>query len=260
MRKISSLDSVRRAPHRGVVLRSQGIPPGHTVSEQLGALIERAVTLYESLSRPQGITAEISLADFQVVFHGEGDNTLPAPLPGIVERADGLALFAVTVGDPVSDRIQELFRENDPATACILDGIASERAEAAATILAAEFGDFLRNAGRLNPDGVVLPYSPGYCGWHITGQRKLFAFLAPEDIGIRLSPSCLMSPIKSLSGVLVAGAPVIHDFDNDFEFCLDCATWECRARIASLAQLSPQKDQRSHHGDLGEYREEPHRR
>jgi hypothetical protein len=260
MRRISSLESVGRAPHRGGVLRRQGIPPGHTVSEQLAGFVERAIALYESLSRPQGITAEISLADFQVVFSGEGDNTLPAPLPGIVERADGLALFAVTVGDPVSDRIQELFRENDPATACILDGIASERAETAATRLAAEFGDFLRNAGRLNPDGVVLPYSPGYCGWHITGQRKLFAFLAPEDIGIRLSQSCLMSPVKSVSGVLVAGAPVIHDFDNDFEFCLDCASWECRTRIASLAQLSPTKDQRSHHGNLGEYREEPHRR
>jgi hypothetical protein len=260
MRKISSLDSVRSAPHRTVVLRRQGIPPGHTVSEQLEALLKRAVALYESLSCPQGITAEISLADFQVVHRGEGDNTLPAPLPGIVERADALALFAATIGDPVSTRIQELFRESDPATACILDGIASERAEAAATLLAAEFGDFLRNAGRLNPDGVVLPYSPGYCGWHITGQRKLFAFLAPEDIGIRLSPSCLMSPIKSVSGVLVAGAPVIHEFDNDFDFCLDCTSWECRTRIASVAQLSPPKDQRSHHGDLGEYREEPDRR
>ena len=260
MRKISSLDPVRSAPHRRVVLGWQGIPPGHTVSEQLEDPLERAVALYESLCRPRGIMAEIPLADFQVVFGGEGNNTLPAPLPGIVERADGLALFAATVGEPVSNKIQELFRENDPATACILDGIASERTETAATLLAAEFGDFLRNAGRLNPDGVVLPYSPGYCGWHITGQRKLFANLAPEDIGISLSPSCLMSPIKSVSGVLAAGAPVIHDFDNEFDFCLDCASWECRTRIASLAQLSPPKDQRSHHGDLGEYREEPHRR
>ena len=51
-----------------------------------------------------------------------------------------------------------------------------------------------------------------------------------------------MSPIKSVSGVLVAGHPEIHDFENDFDFCFDCATWECRSRIASLFQPSPTKN------------------
>ncbi|MFH1765721.1 MAG: vitamin B12 dependent-methionine synthase activation domain-containing protein, partial [Gemmatimonadota bacterium] len=88
----------------------------------------------------------------------------------------------------------------------------------------------------------VLPYSPGYCGWHITGQKELFAFLDPQQIGISLNASCLMSPIKSVSGVLVVGHPEIHDFENDFDFCFDCATWECRSRIASLFHLSPTKD------------------
>jgi hypothetical protein len=251
MRKILALDSLRTAPHRDVVLGSQGIPRGHRVSEQLGALVERAVVLYESLSQPKGIIAEISLGDFQEVFGREGENTLPAPLPGIVEKADGLALFAATVGEPISTKIQELFQENDPATACVLDSIASQRAETARTLLAAEFVDLLRRAGTVDWDGVVLPYCPGYCGWHITGQRKLFAFLAPGEIGISLSASCLMSPIKSVSGVLVAGEPAIHDFNNDFEFCLDCTTWECRTRIASLTYRSPQMNEWSHHGDPG---------
>ena len=56
-------------------------------------------------------------------------------------------------------------------------------------------------------------------------------------IGIELSDSCLMSPLKSVSGVLVAGPAEIHDFENDFEFCLDCTTWECRDRIASITPL-----------------------
>ncbi len=251
MRRIRPLDAVRSAPHRDVVLGSQGIPRGHKVSEQIEALMERAVAFYESLCRPRGIMAEISLGDFLEVFDGEGENTLPAPLPGIVEKADGLALFAATVGEPISTKIQDLFQEKDPATACILDSIASERAEAAATLLAAEFGDLLQREGRLDLDGAVLPYCPGYCGWHITGQRKLFAFLAPEKIGISLSASCLMSPLKSVSGVLVAGEPAIHDFNNDFDFCFDCTSWECRTRIASLTQLSTPKDDWTHHGDSG---------
>ncbi len=236
------LDSIRVAPHRDVALRRQGVPEGHQVSELVEGLVEKAISLYESLTQPKGVMAEISLSDFGEVFGGEGRNDLPAPLPGIVEKAEGLALFAATLGDPVSAKIQELFQENDPATACMLDGIASDRAEGAATLLADTFLDSLLQKGEVDSEARVLPYSPGYCGWHITGQKKLFAFLNPEQIGISLNASCLMSPIKSVSGVLVVGHPEIHDFENDFDFCFDCADWECRSRIASLFQLSPTKN------------------
>ena len=241
MKEILPLDSIRVGPSGDTVLRRQGVPESHEVSDRVKGLVEKAISLYESLARPKGIVAEISFSDFEDVFGGEGRNDLPAPLQGIVEKADGLALFAATVGDPISTKIQELFKENDPATACMLDGIASDRAETAATFLADGFLEALVQRGAVNSQAGVLPYSPGYCGWHITGQKKLFAFLRPEKIDISLNASCLMSPIKSVSGVLVVGPPQIHDFDNDFDFCLDCATWECRSRIASLFQLSPTK-------------------
>ena len=242
MKGIIPLDSIRVAPHRDVALRRQGVPDGHPISEQVEALVEKAIPLYESLSQPKGIIAEISLSDFEEIFDGEGRNDLPAPLQGIVKKADGLALFAATLGDPVSEKIQELFKENDPATGCMLDGIASDRAERAATLLADAFLGSLLQKGEVDSEVRVLPYSPGYCGWHITGQKKLFAFLNPEQIGISLNTSCLMSPLKSVSGVLVVGHPEIHDFENDFDFCFDCADWECRSRIASLFQLSPTKN------------------
>jgi len=236
------LDPIRAAPHRNLVLRRQGVPENHQVSKQVEGLVEKAISLYESLARPKGIVAQISLSGFAEVFDGEGRNDLPAPLQGIMKKADGLALFAATVGDPVSAKIQELFQENDPATACMLDGIASDRAETAATLLAEAYLDSLLQEGAVDSEARALPYSPGYCGWHITGQKRLFASLKPEEIGISLNASCLMSPIKSVSGVLVAGRPEIHDFENDFDFCLDCADWDCRARIASLFQPSQMKN------------------
>lgn len=234
MKKIIPLDGIKAAPTPAVVLRTQGVPDSHPVSEQVAALVEKAILLYESLAEPRGMVAEISVSEFQEVYRGEGRNSLPAPLPGIVKKAEALALFAATVGDPVSDRIQELFDENDPATACMLDGIGSDRAETAATLLAEAFLDSLLSKGAVDREARVLPYSPGYCGWHVTGQKRLFAFLDPGQIDISLNESCLMSPIKSVSGVLVVGRPEIHDFENDFDFCLDCASWECRSRIASL--------------------------
>ncbi|MGW8264997.1 MAG: vitamin B12 dependent-methionine synthase activation domain-containing protein [Longimicrobiales bacterium] len=239
MNEILPLESIRRAPPRAVVLGRQGIPAGHVVSERVERLAEASMVLYETLAEPRGIVAEVSLDQFQGIYEGEGNNELPTPLPEIVEEADGLALFAATVGEAVSCKIEELFQENDPATACMLDGIASDRAETATTLLAQAFLETLLQRGEFDHRARALPYSPGYCGWHITGQKKLFAFLKPERIGISLSESSLMSPIKSVSGVLVAGRPEIHDFENDFEFCLDCANRECRARIASLFRPSP---------------------
>ena len=80
----------------------------------------------------------------------------------------------------------------------------------------------------------TLGYSPGYCGWHIGAQKKLFDRLGPEEIGIRLGESFLMEPIKSVSGVLVAGPAAIHRFRPAFPFCRGCTTHPCRRRMDDL--------------------------
>jgi hypothetical protein len=208
-------------------------------------LADEARDLYEALSQARGVLSDISLAEFQEVYEGEGQNESPTPLPGIAGNAERMALFAATLGEPVSQKINELFRTNDPALGCMLDGIASERADSAATLLGRTFLESLLQNGEADSGTRALPYSPGYCGWHITGQRRLFAFLDPGLIEIELSDSCLMSPLKSVSGVIVAGPRKVHSFENDFEFCLDCATWECRERIVSTTHPHPTKNGRS---------------
>ena len=52
-------------------------------------------------------------------------------------------------------------------------------------------------------------YSPGYCGWHVSEQQKLFPlFPIAAPCGIRLTDSSLMVPIKSVSGVIGTGTNV----------------------------------------------------
>jgi hypothetical protein len=235
MRETIALEAVRTPTHRDAILRAQGVPPDHEVPERVETLIGQAQALYQALAEPRGIIGSVSLADFEGIYIGEGQNEAPSPLPQIVREADDLALFAATLGAPLADRIKALFAENEPALGYMLDTIASDRADAAADVLAQHFLDALMRVGHASEGTIVLPYSPGYCGWHITGQRKLFAWLEPHRVGITLNPSCLMLPIKSVSGVLVAGPGGIHRFENDFDFCLDCATWECRNRIGATA-------------------------
>ena len=52
-------------------------------------------------------------------------------------------------------------------------------------------------------------FSPGYCGWHVREQPDLFSlFPTPHPCGIHLTDSCLMVPIKSVSGVIGIGPNV----------------------------------------------------
>ena len=57
--------------------------------------------------------------------------------------------------------------------------------------------------------GVSHPYSPGYCGWHVTQQQLLFSCLPEFPCGVRLSDSSLMSPIKSVSGIIAYGPCIV---------------------------------------------------
>ena len=239
MTGIISLEAVRQAPTREIVLRTQGVPEGYPVPERVEDLVDEARELYETLARPVGLLAGISPSDFLEVYAGDGRNADRSPLPGIAAKAGHLALFAATLGETVSRKIKNLFEKNDAALGCMLDGIASERANSAAYLLGRTLLESLRQNREADSGTRVMPYSPGYCGWHVSGQQNLFAYLDPGQIGIELNASCLMSPIKSVSGVLVAGPPEVHVFDNDFDFCLDCATWQCRERIASTTHRQP---------------------
>ena len=51
-------------------------------------------------------------------------------------------------------------------------------------------------------------YSPGYCGWKVEEQQKLFSLFPEGSCGITLSASSLMHPIKSLSGLIGMGKEV----------------------------------------------------
>lgn len=51
-------------------------------------------------------------------------------------------------------------------------------------------------------------YSPGYCEWHVGGQRSLFSLLDDNRTGVTLTESCLMQPIKSVSGIIGIGTNI----------------------------------------------------
>ena len=110
-------------------------------------------------------------------------------------------------------------------------------ASLAADLLATAIEEKLKKVKtHVREDEIILGYSPGYCGWHISGQRELFQYLKPESIGITLNNSYLMNPLKSISGVMISAKAETHIFSPKFKFCKSCQTRSCINRMRSLSQ------------------------
>ncbi len=234
------------APEPEAVYGLQGIPATAQISSRVEALYAKALDRFGVTADPRGVVAPITKADFEDVYEGERRNEPTTPVGDIAPRADHLALFAVTLGPQISAQIEEGFRANDFAQASMLDSMASVAADRAAAALQDRYEDSLRRQGEgplaKSPQSQnslrVLRYSPGYCGWHVSGQRKLFDYLRPGRIGLSLRTSFLMDPLKSVSGVLVGGPKEIHDFPDTYDFCSDCDTRGCRERIQEQKKVS----------------------
>ena len=164
----------------------------------------------------------------------EGNNADDAILKEIYPEADHLSLFALTMGEKVSSIIEDFFDRNDYALAAMLDSVASMAADKTSTFLEKYYHNYLENEKSTDKDFAVLGYSPGYCGWDVSGQKKLFEYLKPSQIGITINDSCLMTPIKAVSGILVGGDKEAHIFQMGFSYCDLCKTISCQERISTL--------------------------
>lgn len=235
MRKVFRISVNDTVPSRDAVLAAQGIrlEKAH-LSAHAKTLLEDALNRYRDLAQPRGVVAMIAGSAFSDVYTGAEWNEAETPLVTIYPKAQHLALFAVTLGSALCDEISRLFAAEEFALGTMLDAAASEGTELTAQCLEAQWGHEFPGLG-IGADGITgLRFSPGYCWWHISGQRKLFDYLRPEEIGITLRDSFLMEPLKSISGVIVAGPVEIFDFSQEFPCCSDCRDHSCRARLQAL--------------------------
>jgi len=234
MREILKIPVDDIKPDRDDVLKAQGIPSGTKLPEKAEIFLYRAMDLFLELSQPVGVISEISIPEFETVYHGDGLNEKNTPLDEIYRKADSLSLFALTIGEKVTEKIDELFGTNEFTLGSMLDSIASAGTEKATDSIEDRCFNLLAQKGEITSSTTMLRLSPGYCGWHMSGQKKLFEFLHPEDVGIILLDSFLMKPLKSISGLLVVGDKEIFIVDDSYPFCDQCKTHSCRDRIAAL--------------------------
>ncbi|HLN20646.1 MAG TPA: vitamin B12 dependent-methionine synthase activation domain-containing protein [Bacteroidales bacterium] len=121
-----------------------------------------------------------------------------------LKKSDFFTLFLCTAGAETGRRSASAMKNNDLLTGYLYDVIGTEIAEKTADLLQAELLDEAVKNGLK----ITNRYSPGYCGWNVEEQHKLFSFFPYNFCGIDLTPSALMNPVKSVSGIIGIGKEV----------------------------------------------------
>jgi len=87
------------------------------------------------------------------------------------------------------------------------------------------FRNYIKNSYKLKTLSSVNPGSGDKDNWHISQQAQLFALLGgvKEEIGVTLTDSFLMIPVKSTSGLL-------YPSETEFVNCSLCGRENCQGR------------------------------
>lgn len=139
-----------------------------------------------------------------------------------LKKSSSVVLFAVSVGSVIDGLIKKLNEENDLVAAFVVNTIGSEAAEQTAAMIEKLVADEIEKLGWKHTNR----FSPGYCGWSVAEQHKLFSLLPPNFIGIKLTESALMTPIKSISGIIGIGP----DAEKKDYTCSICNMENCYRR------------------------------
>lgn len=112
-----------------------------------------------------------------------------------------VAIFLVTIGNDLEEESLKLMEKGEMLKAAILDAIGTEAVAQALY----ELQDTVKEIARAKGCQAVLRFSPGYCDWDVSQQKLLFQAIDSTSLGVRLTESCMMVPLKSISGIIGIG-------------------------------------------------------
>lgn len=143
-------------------------------------------------------------AESKIIIVNDTEFNIKKIVFGQLKKSESVALFLCTAGEEIGKRSRKAMNERDFLRGYTYDVIGSEIAEAAADLMQADL------EGNAASEGfrITNRYSPGYCGWDVSEQHKLFQLIPYNYCGIRLNESALMSPEKSVSGIIGIGKNV----------------------------------------------------
>jgi hypothetical protein len=187
------------------VLWGQGADPAvlRARKPQLVAVAEAAIAEGRRLLDPVVIYRRIAVEGLR---HERlllaDDGSLCGPLIAKhLSNASQVVTAICTVGQKLTDYAATMFRA-DPVRGLALDGLASAATEALGEAACQHFEAVATAEGL----AASMPLNPGMIGWPLhEGQCQIFSLVSGDEIGVQLTPSGLMAPVKSLSFVIGFG-------------------------------------------------------
>jgi hypothetical protein len=190
------------------LLRGQGIDPGRA-SRMLKTMTTGLLDEVRSLFAPAAIYTVVPLQELdheRVVLEGGVEFSGPLVMRALA-GASHVALAVCTAGPAFDTRVQDLFAVGETMRAVALDGAANAAVSEVSRLL----GTVLCDEAAARGLRTGMRASPGQEGWPIIEQRLLFGLVPGEQIGVRLTSSCLMLPRKSVSFAIGLGPEMRAD-------------------------------------------------
>ena len=196
------------------------------ISRSTRLKIEKLETIFEKLVEPSLYHQNTGIDSVEkgTVHLEEGPEFKSPKLSKMLKNCDDIIFYIATLGDGVDGEINRLMNKKHLAEAYILDAMASVAADNMVATFHERMKDEYKNQGKQ----VTLCFSPGYCDWPVTEQKKLFSLIESQDVEVELNDSCLMTPRKSISGVF----GIHSNGETPYNPCWDCGRTECPARRA----------------------------
>ncbi len=121
-----------------------------------------------------------------------------------IKGSTQIAVFVCTAGSFLEDYARHHMRIGNYPEAFIADHLGSLAVETTMDKIQEQLKSDLLSENLK----ITNRFSPGYCGWNVIEQHKLFKLIPEGECGIHLTGSALMQPIKSISGIIGLGERV----------------------------------------------------
>jgi hypothetical protein len=155
-----------------------------------------------------------SLLDPKAIYEIIDSDNLP--IRDCFKEADKVAFGLVTIGKKLPEKVNKLLKAGKLVEGVILDAIGSASVETIA--------DMTNEV--INKEGLKMGlqfserFSPGYCQWDVKDQEIIFNYINGDKIGVSLTKSFLMTPIKSISFAVNLGNFVLNSkWENRCKYC-----------------------------------------
>jgi hypothetical protein len=162
-------------------------------------IVADACIAAQALAKPRGI--------FQQCFYDADSYTLLSENPFTIEgqqirnhlgQAEIAIVMAVTVGSAIEEEIDHLFAAKEYTKGLLMDAAATTATE----MIADQLNRYVDETAAKRGYKTTWRYSPGYGDWPLIQQIELVKAIHADQIGISLTPSCMLIPRKSVTAII----------------------------------------------------------